>query len=228
MGDLAGFQRVNTREASILHVGGLRPTNDPLASHFGLTPMALPGEDWPVSGGKPLSFVCQGNLTAAPFVPDLLREVKLLTFFVKPKLGKLKKESGADWVLRVYSSLEGLVPLAAPPKTPALKKGFECRWEKCLDHPNHDDPELVEVEGFDSADVELENVHRTKFGGYASTIQSEPWWGYQKHAAKPVYVFQINSEEKAGIAWGDGGTIYIARGTAAGCEDRWFLDWQCY
>jgi uncharacterized protein YwqG len=74
----------------------------------------------------------------------------------------------------------------------------------------------------------LENVARTKIGGYASTIQSEPWWGHTAHPADPKYCLQINSEEKAGAVWGDGGTIYLARGTAPDFLDRWFLDWQCF
>ena len=69
---------------------------------------------------------------------------------------------------------------------------------------------------------------RSKIGGYASTIQSEPWWGIRAHPADPKFCAQINSEEKVGLIWGDGGTLYLARGTAAGCEDQWFLDWQCF
>jgi hypothetical protein len=39
---------------------------------------------------------------------------------------------------------------------------------------------------------------------------------------------QINSEEKAGLIWGDGGTIYVARGIESGALDQWFLDWQSF
>jgi uncharacterized protein YwqG len=74
--------------------------------------------------------------------------------------------------------------------------------------------------------AQLENVVRTQIGGYASTIQSEPWWGHKAHPSEPRFCMQVNSEEKAGLAWGDGGTVYLARGTAPGSEDRWFLDWQ--
>lgn len=48
------------------------------------------------------------------------------------------------------------------------------------------------------------------------------------HPADPRFCLQINSEEKAGAIWGDGGTIYLAHGTAPGCGDLWFLDWQCF
>ena len=121
--------------------------------------------------------------------------------------------------------------MTAPAGTAKLKRGFECRWEALDDHPNYDDPDRVVPEGFDDSvleNAELENVARTKIGGYASSIQSEPWWGYEEHASAPAYCLQINSEEKVGMVWGDAGTVYLARGTAEGCRDQWFLDWQCY
>lgn len=211
-----------------MQVGGFRPTNDPLASNFGLRPLGAPGETWPTSDGKPLLFVCQLNLTAAPEVPPLLADIQLITFFADPENGRLGKENGEDWRLFAYPSLTGLTPMTRPSEAPALKRGFECRWEACDDHPNYDDPSRVVPEGFDDSEVELENVARTKIGGYASTIQSEPWWGYKEHASAPDYCVQISSEEKAGLIWGDGGAVYLARGTAESCGSQWFLDWQCY
>ena len=221
------FKRLNTRTASILNVGGFRPTLDPAASHFGLTPLGFPGEEWPTLESKPLLFVCQMNLAAAPAVPPLLDGIQLLTFFVNPDFGVLSQTNGSDWQLRTYSSLEGLVPLAVPCGAPKAKKGFECRWEVSDDHPNHDDPDIVVPDGMRRPRVTLENIARTKVGGYASTIQSEPWWDYASHPSNPKYCLQINSEAKAGMIWGDGGIIYLARGTAPGSHDDWFLDWQC-
>jgi uncharacterized protein YwqG len=228
MSTVEEFKQLNTRRASILHVGGLRPTGDPFASNFGLLPLGLPDEPWPLMNDKPMLFVCQMNLTAAPEVPVLLQDIKLITFFVKGAASGLKKENGNGWCLRAYKSLDGLAPIARPEKAPSVKRGFECRWEACDDYPNHDDPDRIVPEGFDADGIEVDNVARTKIGGYASSIQSEPWWGYKKHAANPAFCFQINSEEKVGLVWGDGGTIYLARGTAEGHQDKWFLDWQCF
>jgi hypothetical protein len=228
MATLAEFKRLNTRQASILQVGGFRPTFHPAACNFGLAPLGLPGEPWPSWEGQPLLFVCQMNLTTAPAVPPLLAGIQLLTFFVTPELGTLSQENGSDWVLRTYSSLEGLVRIPPPAGAPKVKKGFECLWQECEDHPNYDDPEIVLPEGSRRPKGDLENVARTKVGGYASTIQSEPWWGSEAHPSAPRFCVQINSEEKAGAIWGDGGAIYLAKGTAAGSENRWFLDWQCF
>jgi len=196
------------RPASLVQVGGFRPALDPFATHFGLKPLALSSENWPTAEGRLMLFVCQLNLTAAPAVPPLLAGVKLITFFVNAD-ASFGDENGANWQLRAYPSIEGLAPLAAPVGTPAVKKGFECRWEQCNDTSRN-------------------NAARTKIGGFPTEIQSEPWWDYRDHPAQPSYCFQINSEEKVGLIWGDGGRLAIARGTAAGCENQWFLDWQSF
>jgi hypothetical protein len=207
MSGIKEFKRLNTRKASVVHVGGFRPTGDPFASHFGLRPLGAEGEDRPTMDGKPLPFVCQLNLTAAPAVPALLQDIALITFFVDPEFGNLTKENGVDWCLRGYPSLSGLVAMTPPADAAKLNRGFECRWEALDDHPNYDDPERVVPDGFDDLEVELENLARTKVGGYSSSIQSEPWWGYEEHPGGPAYCLQINSEGKVGLAWGDGGTV---------------------
>jgi hypothetical protein len=224
----AEFQKLNTRKASVLQVGGFRPSLEPAACNFGKSPLGLPGEEWPTWQSRPLLFVCQMNLAIAPAVPPLLAGIQMITFFIDPEAGVLQKENGADWRLRAYTSLEGLVPMVAPAGAPKVGKGFECRWEECEDHPNYDDPEMVIPAGSRRPRIDLENVARTKIGGYASTIQSAPWWGHSDHPSNPRYCLQINSEEKAGLVWGDGGTIYVARGTEPGSLDQWFLDWQCF
>jgi len=228
MSPAAEFKRLNTRQASILHVGGFRPTLEPTASNFGMAPLGLPEEEWPTWESKPLLFVCQMNLGAAPAVPSLLADIQLITFFIAAEFGVLSQENGRDWRLRTYKSLDGLVRIPAPGDAPRVKKGFECRWEECEDHPNHDDSELVVPAGSRRPRTELDNIARTKVGGYASTIQSEPWWGSRAHPSEPRFCLQINSEEKAGLIWGDAGAIYLARGTTPGTEDQWFLDWQCF
>jgi uncharacterized protein YwqG len=227
-GNLKAYTRPNTRKASVLQVGGFRPTNNLAASNFGRKPLGLPKETWPVSGDRPMLFVCQLNLTAAPALPVELEDIKLITFFVDPKAGPWQPENGKDWRLRAYKSLLDLAPLSAPADAPALDRGFECRWEECTDYPTCDDPECETSEESEPSGVEPENVRRTKAGGYPSHIQSELWWDLRTHPANPKFCWQIDSEKKAGLAWGDNGMIYLARGTARGFENRWFLDWQCY
>jgi len=235
MSTLDEFRRVNTRPASVVTIGGFRPTRNPLASHFGLAPVALPEETWPCVGECPLFFICQLNVTEAPTVPELLRDIALITVFVDMKARHLGKENGAGWLVRAYGGLENLRPLALP-NAATVPRGFEVRYELAEDHPVYDDPELKILPGFSRKGVHLKNIHRTKIGGYASNIQSEQWWWYTDtpeemppgHPSRPRYCFQIASEDKVGLYWGDNGILYFARGTAAGCESQWFLDTQCY
>ncbi|MEZ6046322.1 MAG: DUF1963 domain-containing protein [Planctomycetaceae bacterium] len=228
MSNLEEFIKMNTRRTSVVHVGGFRPTGDPLATNFCLRPVALPDESWPLHEGEPLYFICQLNLTQAPFVPEILQDIAVITFFIKPELGLMSESNGNDWCVRAYKSLDGLEPMPMPEEMPEWERGFECQWKEVEDQPVYDDPELIVPEGFDADEIELDNVGMTKIGGYASNIQSEPWWGYRAHPAKPRYCFQIDSEEKVNLMWGDNGRIYIARGTTPGTEDEWFLEWQCY
>jgi hypothetical protein len=137
----------------------------------------------------------------------LLQDISLLTFFVDPEINSLDRENGKNWQLRTYPSLNNLVPVTRPENAPSLKRGFECSWEKAADS---------------------EDLDQTKLGHIPTEIQSEPWWDYTHHTAKPEFCFQINTEEKVGLHWGDGGMVYLARGTAEGCSHRWFLDWQFY
>lgn len=228
MSTIAAYRAANTRAASVVTVGGFRPTGRPDATHFGLVPLAGVDEKWPTArDGTLLRFVCQLNIADAPFTPACLADIKLLTFFVHPEEGLLAEENNINWSVRAYRTLQRLAPLAVPSGC-GLPVGFECAWSQVSDYPKYDDPDLIVPEGFDNSEIHLENVHRTKIGGYASNIQSEPWWGYRAHPSGPMYCLQIDSEEKAGLVWGDGGTVYIARGTTRGCSDEWFLDWQSY
>jgi hypothetical protein len=122
---LQDYRNINTRKASVLTLGGSKPTGNSLATHFGFQPVHLPGESWPLFMGKPLFFICQLNLADCPFVPDILQGVAIFNFFLADTdLSKLNKESGQEWTLRTYPSLEGLVSMEVPAGC-TYKQGFE-------------------------------------------------------------------------------------------------------
>jgi uncharacterized protein YwqG len=221
------YKRQYSKEASILTLGGFKPTNNQFASHFGLIPLSLPGERWPFYNNKPLFFVCQLNLSECTFVPEILQDIKLITFFITSDISAIAKENGFNWVLRTYDSLDYLVPMEIL-KGNTFSRGFEGRWETKTDYPVFDDPEIITPEGFDRSSDDLGNIHHTKIGGYASNIQAEQWWGYENHPSNPTFCFQIDSEDKISLLWGNSSTIYFARGTTEGTKNQWFLDWQCY
>lgn len=246
MSDLETYTRLNSRRTSILEIGGFRPTLEPTASHFGLTPMGLPGEQYPCNElGIPLEFICQMNLIQAPFVPEILADVKFLTFFVDTPNRFIRTDSSSDtWCIRAYNSLEGLVALELPEQERSdselqlNNKGFEARWIEATDHPIYDDPDLILSDGFDNEDIHLENQRHTKIGGYPSNIQSEVIWAAYVKDENDVWVnplqgkvgfaFQIDSEEKVGLNWGDSGMVYIGRGISEDTRGQWFVTCQMY
>jgi len=38
----------------------------------------------------------------------------------------------------------------------------------------------------------------------------------------------IDTTEKGNCMWGDNGVGYFGRGTVAGRQDEWAVEWQCY
>lgn len=234
MSSLDEYRRVNRRTASAITIGGFRPSGDPATTQFGLPPLALPNERWPVQDGKSLFYICQLNLSEAPFVPSILSGLALITVFIDPD-AYFGKENGDGWLIREYSSLDGLQRLAIPDGQ-TVYRGFEARYDLVDDYPVYDDPDCQAVPGFDSTDIHLDNVSRTKIGGFASNIQSEQWWSDAVNPDdkqlvdefSPAFCFQIATEDKVCLYWGDNGVIYFARSTNPESAARWFLDTQCF
>lgn len=156
----------------------------------------------------------------------------MLTLFIPPD-DIPDKKSGVNWVIREYSSLEGLVPMEIP-EGATVDRGFELKFDQVIDYPSFDDSERVSISGFDSSEVHLDGVHRSKIGGYATNIQSGQWWNDtinedEQHLVekyRPQFCLQIVNEEKVGLFWGDSGTLYFARSTTPDIERTWFYESQ--
>ena len=178
MSDFETYKQLNSRRSSVLEVSGSGSSYSPSASHFGLTPLGLPGEGYPLNAsGLSLQLICQLNLSDAPFVPEVLADLKLLTFFVDaPQRFRDPENDRASWCMREYTTLEGLVPLEATHDQAErwlFDDGLTGHWLEMTDHPCHDDPDLQVVAGVEHSYTRLPNQHRTKLGGYPSSIQHE-------------------------------------------------------
>lgn len=193
-----------------------KPANiDPFASMFGAVRLSRGGEVWPACEGVPLWPLCQINLTQAPFVPDALRDLALITIYISEKdaiaptrvINTADPDPAATWALRAYPTLEALTI----PKSPMHKSPLSARlgeWgAQTADYPNHDmagavvDTGTVDVYAYDWA----RTVQATKLGGWPGTLQSEPWWDYKTTEDTWDFVMQIENEPKAGWnGWGDG------------------------
>ncbi len=226
---------IPTAPCSILEVGGFPPTGNALASNFGLSVVGRPGERFPVNAkGIPLQFICQLNLTEAPYVPPPLQGLALITVFVDSQHHFLESDFRRSWCIRGYPSLDRLVPLSVPAPKPGaerwLKFGAEGRWVAFDDpHPRPyelvDDYEEDDDDDHDFNDVSYEGTevgYRTKLGGFPSPLQQDPpaWCGGE-------FAFQIDSEKAVKLNWIDSGIVYVYRNPdKAGTPREWSLDCQ--
>lgn len=219
-----------SRRASRAIVGGFRPSDDPFASWFGKVNLAAAGEDWPTSAGRPMMPLAQFNMAEVPFRPESVSDIAFLTVFIGQEELPAGTPNGEGWLLRAYSSVDGLLPIAAPTDRGSIR-AFPIRWELIqADYPCWDDawqtpmPPRIKENYHDY----FETQDGSKVGGWPRLIQSEILWApWNQHPASPEYVFQIDSEEKAHWAWGDGGVGYFGRGTGETRDVR-TLEWQCY
>lgn len=174
--------------------------------------------------------LCQFNMAEVPFRPKALSDVAFLAVFIDREELPLSTPNGDGWLLRAYPTLDGLVALE-PPADLGFIKPFPVRWELIEeDYPTWDDAESLRLphEIDDNYRDLSETQQGTKIGGWPYTVQSEIFWApLNRHPANPEYVFQIDSEAKAGWSWGDAGFGYFGRGTGD-ARDVWTLEWQCY
>lgn len=159
-----------------------------------------------------------------PHRPQALESIALLNVFIGPKELPidLPAENGNGWLLRTYSSTDGLSPLSAPAES--WIRPFPVRWKLSeTEGPQWEDAwglyDLTEFNKVDDA-VKLfydryKRHYSTKVGGWPSFIQGS--------LGSPGYVFQIGSEEKPRWMWGDNGNGYFSFK-----EGKWFLYWDCY
>jgi hypothetical protein len=218
------------RRAIVMDVGGFRPPEDPAVSWFGKVDLALPGEQWPESGGQPMYALCQINLSELPFRPPHLDDLAMITVFIGPSDLPVDQSNGDNWCLRTYTDIAVLCPIQTPAGRPEIK-AFPLKPRVVeADFPCLDD---VSESGADVGDEEehsqrCPNANGLKFGGWPTLIQSTiSWSASDEDRISPQYVFQIDSCEKAHWQWGHGGVGYFGRGSAEGHSDEWTLTWQC-
>lgn len=205
---------------------------DPAWSWFGKVNLCLPSETWPEHDDAPLSPLMQINLSKFPFRPKHLQDVELISVFINESdLPSSDEPNGVGWCLRAYSSVSDLVALVEPDSLESELQAFPLQPAIVdVDYPCHEDVEIDLPDELDDNYVDhFKTVEGHKLGGWPYLIQSEIYWApWNKHPAKPEYVFQIDSCQKGQWQWGDGGIGYFGRGTAAGFENTWTMSWQCY
>lgn len=208
------------RKASIASIGGFRPPSDPATSWFGAG-VCREGEGLPVWDGKAMFPLLQIRINELPFVPDPLRGVELLVLFHNSEAHPFDKPHGEGWLIREYSSVEGLVPLPLAP-APAALRPFPIEWHEVADDaPGWEDAwDLVDLsavnedeEASDSFFEDFSRYNGTKVGGFPADIQHG--------VGLDDFVFQVGSEEKPAWMWADNGIGYFFKSR----EKGW--SWAC-
>lgn len=224
------------RPASVLEIGGMRATHAPNSSYFGDVRLQLPDEIWPEFHGKPLWPLCQLNLTAAPFRPEGLRDLEMITVFISQHFMEMAGNvvdctdvaPVGGWFIRCYSSMADLVEISPPDHDSPLFIQ-EARWRKNAysDFPDPDKGLISltsEEELFLQDESEVEPIEGLKLGGWPNCLQTKPWWEEKPSQAQFEYMLQIDSDTESNWSWGDGGIGFLARSRQN--PNKWALDYQ--
>lgn len=223
-----------SRKATGFLTGGFRPTNSMSESWVGRVYLYKENEDIPTDEKGNLMFpifqLCLENL---PFVPDILKNTKVMTVFVSTDLPMDLASNGENWLLREYKSDDDLVfknlensqsPFKSFPLKPVLiEKDFPV-WDG-FDIPKGIFDRILELEkdeviaDYHEEIAEFdENHYLHKIGGYPTFCQSGISFGEGFE-----FAFQISSDEKANINIVDAGNIYLAKNASTN-EWKFYCD----
>jgi uncharacterized protein YwqG len=223
--DLEELLRPLIREATVIVVNDKSTPegNTQLISHFGGTPYFEHGENWPTTlSGRDMEFIFQivnnGNI-------HLPETIKLVQFFYD--FEEYPSQTGDDgWLIKVYDKIdpEAMVEILSPAETDA-PNFCTVQFKKVQSLPDWEgielyDPRIMklasvlnEADPWDLYDEVVrrligEQDYRSQIGGYPKWVQNESTPENGNGKLLPL-LFQIDSEEKAELMWGDSGLLYF-------------------
>lgn len=215
------------------------PENSQLESHFGGHPYFEKGEEWPKGkNGKHLDFIFQ--VFNSPEL-ELPKSIELVQFFYDWEEFPWDTNDNG-WLVKMYKQVEkGKAEFIAKPEE--IEKSKFCKiefkptqtlpdWEG-IDLFGNDASKLScvlnEDEPWDSYDQIVtkligEQDYQSQLGGYPKWVQGEST--PRDNEGNPMkLLFQIDSEDNAGIMWGDVGLIYVFYGEKS---ERIEFNLQCH
>lgn len=212
------------KSASIAQIGGFKPPENKLTSWFNGDGFALPDEKRPQYKGKDMICILQIRIDELQVVPEDIENAAFICVFTNQEVVPFDLPHGEGWLVREYSSLDNLVPLA-PAEKLLNTKDFPIQWHEVKnDAPGWETAwEVVNMDPINDTEAadekfftEYERFPCTKVGGYPAEIQ-------HIHETDG-FCFQIGSEEKPNWMWGDNGIAYFNK-TEFG---DWEFDCQQY
>lgn len=199
------------------------PENSQLESHFGGHPYFEKGEEWPKSkSDKHLGFIFQ--IFNSPEI-ELPQNIELVQFFYDREEFPWDTENDG-WLVKTYSKIEK-EKLEFINKPQALEKSKFCKIEftPTLTLPDWEGLDLFDYDAsklscilnedepwgnYDEIVTKLigEQDYQSQLGGYPKWVQGESTPKDNNDNSMKL-LFQIDSEENAGLMWGDVGLIYV-------------------
>lgn len=199
------------------------PENTYLLSHFGGNPYFNKNETWPENKScKPLSFVFQVFNNPDINLPE---EIKLIQFYYDWEEFPWDTDNDG-WLVKIYHELDIENSKKVDIPTDVEQVNYcEIKFKDIMSLPDWEglDTYLNEAlnlsckmntdepwEPYEAVVKKLigEQDYRSQFGGYPQWVQGEST-PTDNNGKKLRLLFQIDSEENAGIMWGDVGLIYV-------------------
>ena len=223
----------------------------PNDTYFGRVCLAAPGEEWPSWNNVPMAPLCQLNLTSAPFVPEIVEDLALITVFAAANehgavdetlrcnhLADDDLENGNLWVLRAYSKLDELVEITQP-DLPSEYSSVRVDWE--LDESNppcttlfYKRPEMYERLPVDCDLYDEDFFEGGKLGGWPTIFGDSLEWEPIRRMRErqntridvPHYAFQLGCEQGTGLHSGGElmDVMFFARDPSN--LSRWVMNWD--
>lgn len=212
----------NTTVVRVQQATKLHPQSS-IRSQFGGNPYFMEGMEWPKSkDGVPLDFIFQVFANADTQLPN---DIKLIQLFYNHE--KFPQQTADDgWEVSIFTELNTRkhIELEKPPglsDKPYCPISFEPElslpdWESLqVYHPeiaglieqfNPDEPSEV----YNSLCEKLVDhcYYQTQLGGYPRWVQHEAAPKDSRGISMPL-LFQVDSEDSAGLMWGDLGMVYL-------------------
>ncbi|MFD2938612.1 DUF1963 domain-containing protein [Flavobacterium notoginsengisoli] len=223
MNDIHNTRKLLAKKATEFIAGGFKPTHSTSESWIGRVYLYNEDEEIPIDNNRklmiPLFQLCFDNL---PYVPEILKETKIITVFISEDYPMDLNQNGNNWVLREYKSKDRIVFKDLKNKSSFIKpfplssklieEDFPV-WEdqNIPDNIGNRVNELEDSKEIGSYYDFFENSYGHKIGGYASYCQSGIYYGKDFE-----FVFQISSDEKANLNIIDGGNFYFAKNNKTG------------
>ena len=188
----------------------LPEAGDDLLTAQGGVPLGSAGESWPEHDGQPLFPMLSVQTSELPFVPSIFGGDAYVVIFIKADEYEVATNDGT-LVLRRYSEMTGLVPLAVPPEaeTTRLPLGFK----EIRDFPEpsvisealEDRPELLEAyeQESDKWESAFPCADGIKIGGYPLLIQETAFL----KSLDPDFAIQLDGTDL--YSYGDSGVGYV-------------------